>query len=581
MTKKANFRVKESKGITLIALVVTIIVLIILAGISINLILGDNGIITKAKEARKAQEIAEIKENVQMKIVELEMQKLQNGQVITQAEIETILQSQNLEIIKNEDGTIKSIKPVGKDYEIPYEQIYRGQVSQNAPVVPETPVVPEVPPTIAETPEKSEVAAFSRANGVIEIEFLQGTGYTTTTMPNEPNLGTNMKKVYWEDDGTEKIEGTEGFDSSKWYSYTEQTGATTSGGTSKWANAVTVDSQGKVTGYFVWIPRYAYRIVYFDTETNENNYRTNGTTTGIVGYSDARGLVHPDGTTPLDMEAPVKRITEGENKLRPHPAFEDGSETGYTQGEWNTKLEGIWIAKYETSGSLTDMKVLPGVQAIASQTIGDMYSNALNFSTANKSHMLKNSEWGAMAYLTESKYGRNGTPVTQNSAGFYTAGSEGATVKSNPLQSTTGNYYGIYGAVGGANEYVTGYIADSSTSNGNSFASTNNTNNKTTSTEYATVYNMLSSSAKLSENYNKNVNKKFGDATIEISTAGTGNTSWNSATSCFVGVDSDKYWPFFLRGGTYTSGRPGILYFYYGCGRVDINDGFRLSLSIM
>ena len=44
--KKEKF--KNSKGITLVALVVTIIVLIILAGISINLVLGENGIITKA-----------------------------------------------------------------------------------------------------------------------------------------------------------------------------------------------------------------------------------------------------------------------------------------------------------------------------------------------------------------------------------------------------------------------------------------------------------------------------------------------------------------------------------------------------
>jgi len=434
----------------------------------------------------------------------------------------------------------------------------------------------------AETPEKSEVAAFSRANGVIEIEFLEGTGYTVTTTPNEPNLGSNMKKVYWEDNGTERIEGTNGFDSSKWYSYTAQTGDTTSGGTSKWANAVTVDNNGNVTGYWVWIPRYAYRIVYFDTETNENNYRTNATTAGIIGYSDARGFVHPDGTTPSDMQTPVTSISVGENMLRPHPAFEDGSQTGFTQGEWDEALEGIWIAKYETSGSLTNMKVLPGVQALTNTTIGDMYSNALNFSTANKSHMLKNSEWGAMAYLTDSKYGRNGTPVAQNSEGTYTAGASGATVASNPLQSTTGNYYGIYDTVGGSWEFVSSYIADNSRNNGNSFTSIDNTyNNKTTSTEYATVYDMVSSNATIIENYNKNINKKFGDATIEISTAGTGNTSWNSATSCFVGVDSDKYWPFFLRGGTYTSGRPGILYFYYGCGRVDINDGFRLSLSIM
>ena len=44
---------KNKKGITLVALVVTIVVLLILAGVSINLVLGDNGIINKAKEAKE------------------------------------------------------------------------------------------------------------------------------------------------------------------------------------------------------------------------------------------------------------------------------------------------------------------------------------------------------------------------------------------------------------------------------------------------------------------------------------------------------------------------------------------------
>ena len=53
---------KNSKGITLIALVVTIIVLIILAGVSISLVLGDNGIVTKAKLAKEQTEQAQLNE---------------------------------------------------------------------------------------------------------------------------------------------------------------------------------------------------------------------------------------------------------------------------------------------------------------------------------------------------------------------------------------------------------------------------------------------------------------------------------------------------------------------------------------
>ena len=49
---------KKTKGITLIALVVTIVVLLILAGVSINMVLGENGIVTKAKDARDKTEQA-------------------------------------------------------------------------------------------------------------------------------------------------------------------------------------------------------------------------------------------------------------------------------------------------------------------------------------------------------------------------------------------------------------------------------------------------------------------------------------------------------------------------------------------
>ena len=57
---------ENDKGVTLVALVVTIVVLIILAGISINLILGDNGIITIAKKAKQNIELAKIEEETEL-----------------------------------------------------------------------------------------------------------------------------------------------------------------------------------------------------------------------------------------------------------------------------------------------------------------------------------------------------------------------------------------------------------------------------------------------------------------------------------------------------------------------------------
>ena len=61
---------KNQKGITLISLVITIVVLIILAGVAINMTLGENGIFTKAQEAKKMQEIATAKEQIGLEILE-------------------------------------------------------------------------------------------------------------------------------------------------------------------------------------------------------------------------------------------------------------------------------------------------------------------------------------------------------------------------------------------------------------------------------------------------------------------------------------------------------------------------------
>ena len=70
---------KKERGITLIALVVTIIVLIILAGVSINLVFGNLGIVTKAKEAKRMQEQAELNEQIALGKLSNEIDKEING----------------------------------------------------------------------------------------------------------------------------------------------------------------------------------------------------------------------------------------------------------------------------------------------------------------------------------------------------------------------------------------------------------------------------------------------------------------------------------------------------------------------
>ena len=72
---------KKNKGITLIALVITIIVLLILAGVSIATLTGDNGLLSKAQEAKEKTEEARRKEEQELKNVEIQLQMQQNGDI--------------------------------------------------------------------------------------------------------------------------------------------------------------------------------------------------------------------------------------------------------------------------------------------------------------------------------------------------------------------------------------------------------------------------------------------------------------------------------------------------------------------
>lgn len=77
---------KKKQGITLIALVVTITILLILAGVTINAVLGENGLITKAREAANETKRAEIIDNIQMDILAAYL-----GGSLTEEKLEEIL----------------------------------------------------------------------------------------------------------------------------------------------------------------------------------------------------------------------------------------------------------------------------------------------------------------------------------------------------------------------------------------------------------------------------------------------------------------------------------------------------------
>ena len=73
------------------------------------------------------------------------------------------------------------------------------------------------------------------------------------------------------------------------------------------------------------------------------------------------------------------------------------------------------------------------------------------------SHMMKNIEWGAVAYLKQSNYGLGITDITINNNKYYlTGGGTDTSYKTNIGQSTSGNITGAYDMSGGAEEYVMG-----------------------------------------------------------------------------------------------------------------------------
>ena len=364
-----------------------------------------------------------------------------------------------------------------------------------------------------------------------EIEkYLQGIGNNNTIEDNKapemnksewngnvqsPMLLEGMTAVYWSKDGgvtastTEegseeiysKIDsngkasstGTENpnFKWSNWYDYVAGNNSADTK-TSRWANVVTDDGS-----YWVWIPRYKYKISEQATEAGVNN--AGKVDVEFIPTTEKMGST--EYTTGANSEGEI--LTTDSNGYIIHPAFENGSSTGknneYANGEWDSELAGFWIAKYEMSmedGSgnslntdevggdvlLSDtvkMVSKPNVSSWRSINIGNSYTNCYNYDRDNESHLIKMSEWGAVAYLTHSQYGRNRNEVTINNS--YTTANVGE------LGSTTGNIYGVYDMAGGTWERVAAWdtlsTSDNITNYGSSFASSGGT-----STKYATAY---------------------------------------------------------------------------------------------
>lgn len=526
-------KIKSTKGITLISLVVTIIILLILAGVTIATLMGDNGLINKAKDAKIKTEIASIKEEIQTDI--LGKQAENNGN-ISDDSLKEILE--NYGVLSDEEKlTDKTLTTTKGSYEIKVSDIFNGTTVKDSPKEPTFTTVANAPDT----------TGFNKSNTYYVAWDLNEVG--TEYIPNEIQM--------------ESENGTKNSAPSNWYDYTQ--------GVNHWANVKTTG--GGNDCYWVWIPRYAYKVPTRSSKAETIEIK----------------FLKDDTNIPIGETTEITNTTPTPGTWVVHPAFTNEGNGGFGN------LTGIWVAKFEASSSIADdltnltnaqivekiandggsdadtdlkVRVIPNVTSWRGITVNNIFTvcrnltetgNSLENTSKLNSHMMKNTEWGAVAYLSRSVYGKNGevwnnpyynnttnySPIT-GLCGNKTNGKDNATtnmsntVKYNEIgggnASTTGNVYGIYDMAGGAWEYVAGYLSEIT-------ALTNYTTLASADPKYKDVYAGTSSNG--TTNYNANTGK-YGDAVYETSSSGNSNTgSWDSSHSHFPVSSS----PVFERGG--------------------------------
>ena len=374
------------------------------------------------------------------------------------------------------------------------------------------------------------------------------------TGANRPVLAEGMIPITY--DGSKWVKADVYGAYNEWYDY----------GNQKWANAVMVTSakretymnadvgttipENDILAYYVWIPRYKYKLF--------NATYASGTSAQLIDVTFENGTSTTGTVTcTYNTNGSESCQNKANGNWYTHPAFTMINASGN-----KTELKGIWVAKFEVSGSTTAPRVKPGVSSLRSITVANMYNTgklfrSTDYITSNginqsDSHMMKNIEWGAVAYLKQSNYGLGITDITiNNNSSYYTGGGTGTSYKTNIGQSTSGNITGVYDMSGGAFEYVMGNYNKTAGSSGLTVSGV--------PAEHIDIYSGTSVAA-----------SHLGDALGE--TAG-----WYSDYANFV----YSAYPWFKRGGYYGNGDDaGVFCFSYDAGGGSTLGGFRVALSV-
>ena len=410
-----------------------------------------------------------------------------------------------------------------------------------------------------------------------------------------PKLSDSLIAVTIEDDGTVKKVDT----STEWYSYEEK----------RWANAVILKDESKsynngevipeeeIESYFVWIPKYSYKL--WDL----------GKYTGSTGIDASK--VHPIeikfGTTNTSDNVEGECTTpdiSGENgkceigDYMTHPAFIAFNTTGMWIGKFETGYSGATSTSEAESNKADVSKAIvkPNVYSWRGIQVANAFTVSYNYKRELESHMMKNTEWGAVAYLSHSIYGINDevrlnnnsdyltgyAATTENGIGSTTNVAMWNTTVGN-LASTTGNITGIYDMSGGAFEYVMGLMRNTDSSPMSGYSQSSNSGFNGT-LEYG---NSVTDGIDLPEskyydlydygNYNNYSRRILGDATGEMGPFQGFESSWYDDSAYFIYTSG----PWFIRGGYYGDFyNTGVFQFSDGLGHAYSSISFRFVLCI-
>lgn len=318
-------------------------------------------------------------------------------------------------------------------------------------------------------------------NGCVNVTYVSSKGnykyeYTEecNTYAASPVLDKNMLPVVYKNNRWETI------GNNKWYDYNNK----------EWANAVIVKDISKykkldagvevldddIVAHFVWIPRFSYTIQKKNAQ-GEVTYGYNSTNINNPGSIDIKFTTK----STIDLGSGYYYGNTPSSYRTPDAFYQDVNQDNILDPE--EQLSGFWLGKFETgydqnhecavSGSFSncDIEHEEGIYIKSNKSsirflgFKNMFETALNlgknYNLESPTRMMKNAEYGAALYLSQSLFGRctSKTSCTNigmnNNSSFITGGGD---YKNNLNQSSNGNITGIFDLSGGCWEMTSSFL---------------------------------------------------------------------------------------------------------------------------